>query len=105
VVEDDVEDDFDAGGVQLANHLLELSHLVAGLRAGHVTAMRRKERHRVVAPVIGANGFGAVGLFNRELVDRHQLDGRDAERFQVRNLLDDAGVRAGFVDVARGAAG
>ena len=30
----------------------------------------------------------AVGFFDRELVDRHQLDGRDAERFQVRNLLD-----------------
>ena len=33
VVEDDVENHFDAGGVQLADHFLELPHLVARLVA------------------------------------------------------------------------
>ena len=97
VVEHDVENDFDAGGVELADHLFELPHLVARLVAGHVAAVRREEGHGVVAPVVRAARFGAVGLFDRELVDGHQLDGGDAERFQVRNLLDDAGVGAGFV--------
>ena len=104
VVEDDVENDFDAGGVQLADHFLELPHLVARLVAGHVAAVGREEGHGVVAPVIGADGFGAVGLFDGELVDGHQLDRGDAERFQVRNFFDDAGVRAGLIDVARRAA-
>ena len=52
VVEDDVEDDFDAGGVQGADHLLELPHLAARLRAHRITAMGREERHGIVAPVV-----------------------------------------------------
>ena len=54
VVEHDVENDFDAGGVQLADHLLELPDLVARLVALHVAAVRREEGHRVVAPVVRA---------------------------------------------------
>ncbi len=104
VVEDDVENHFDAGGVELADHFLELPHLVAGLVARHVAAVGREERHGVVAPVVRADRLGAVGFFDRELVDRHQLDRRDTERFQIRNFFDDAGVGAGLLDVARRAA-
>ena len=88
VVEDDVENHFDAGGVQLADHFLELPHLVARLGARHVAAVGREEGHRVVAPVVRAARLRAVGFFDRELVDRHQLDGGDAERFQIRNFFD-----------------
>ena len=44
------------------------------------------------------------GFFDRELVHRHQLDRGDAERFQIRNLFDDAGVGARLFDVAGRAA-
>ena len=61
VVEHDVENHFDAGGVQLADHLLELPHLVAGRCAFHVAAVRREEGHRVVAPIVRPLALRAVG--------------------------------------------
>ena len=52
VVEDHVEDHFDAGLVQGPDHLLELVDLAARLVAGRVAAMRREEAQRIVAPVV-----------------------------------------------------
>ena len=77
---------------------LNCAHLVARLVAVHVAAVRREEGHRVVAPVVRRGRASCRRMsFDRELVHRHQLDGRHAERLQVRNLLDDAEVRAGML--------
>ena len=56
-----------------------------------VRGVRREERHRLVAPVVRP----PVGRVERvELVDGQQLDGRDPEVDEVRDLLDEPGVRA-----------
>ena len=62
--------------------------------------MGRKKGQRVVAPVIRSLGCSPEAVVDRKLVDRHQLDGRHAQRLQVGNLLDHAQVRAGMLDAA-----
>lgn len=52
--------------------------------------MRGEERHRTVAPVVHKAGWGVVGVEGQH---RHQLHGGDAQRLQVRDLLDQSGVR------------
>ena len=100
VVEDDVEDDLDVGGVQRADHFLELADL-APRRAPHgVAAVRREQGHRIVTPVVQPRRRLPEAIEDRELVDRHQLDGGDAQRFQVGNLLDHAEVRARMLHAA-----
>ena len=82
VVEDDVEDDFDAGGMKCLDHLLELTHLRARRLVKRVTTVWRKERHRVIAPVVGTFERVAVNVQNRKLIDRHQLDRRHSQFFR-----------------------
>ena len=103
VVEDDVENHLDAVGMQFADHLLELPHLVARRGAFHVAAVGREEGHRVVAPIVRSFALGTVALLGGKFVDRHQLDRRDAKRFQVRDLLDNTLVGARMIHLARGA--
>ena len=88
VVEDDVQDDFDARLVQRQNHLLEFEYLAAGLATDRIPAVRREERQRIVAPVVRANRLLTQTVVDREFVDRHQLDRRHPQRLQVGNLLD-----------------
>ncbi len=102
MVEDHVEDHLDVGGVQRPDHLLELADLAARLLADGVAAVRREEAQRVVAPVVRLRRTVAEAVENGILVDRHQFDGRHAQRLQVGNLLDDAQVRAGMLDFAAG---
>ena len=52
MVEDDVENHFDARPVQGQHHLLELADLAARLAADGVAAVRGEERQRIVAPVV-----------------------------------------------------
>ena len=52
VVVDDVEDHFQTGGMQGADHHLELLHRLARRLTGGVTQVRREEGQGVVAPVV-----------------------------------------------------
>ena len=95
VVVHDVEDDLDAGLVQPAHHGLELGDLGAEPRAARVLVVRGEEADGVVAPVVAQALVDQVAVVD-ELVDRHELERRDAQALEV---LDDAvfgqcGVRA-----------
>ena len=59
-----------------------------------VGRVRRKERDRLVAPVVDHARWAGLGV---ELEDRQQLDGRDAQVLQVGNLLDQPGIGAALV--------
>ena len=96
VVVDDVEDDLDARGVQLAHHALELLHLLAAVAARGVGVVRREEADGVVAPVVAEALVDQV-LVVHELVCGHELERGDPELAQV---LDDRGVRDGRVGAA-----
>ena len=80
VVEDDVEDHFDAR-IDAVRWTICLNSRTdaAGSRAGRVTVVRREERQRIVAPVVRPSQIHAPAGFHGELVDRHQFDRRHAE--------------------------
>ncbi|OPZ08098.1 MAG: hypothetical protein BWZ08_01406 [candidate division BRC1 bacterium ADurb.BinA292] len=94
VVVDDVEDDFDSGGVQRLDHLFELVDLLAQLAAGGIFVVRREKADRVVAPVIAQPALEQVRVVH-ELVDRHQFHGRHAQALQIIHggRMRQAGVR------------
>ena len=81
VVVDDVEPHLDPGGVKRLHHRPEFVERVAV----RVRLMGREEMERHVAPV--------VALLRIELVNRQQLDNRDAELLEIRNLLRQPGKR------------
>ena len=91
VVEHDVEDDLDAGGVQRGDAGGEL-----GDAAGGEPRVGDEQRDGVVAPVVGQALPREVALVDRRR-DGHQLDGRDAEPGQVRD-------RGGMGEAGAGAA-
>ena len=91
VVEYDVENDLDAGSVQCLDHIAEFVDRPEQVAARAVRLMRRKERNRRVSPVIDL-AWGTVQRI--ELKHRQQLDGRDAELLEIRDLLDQARIRA-----------
>ena len=82
VVVDDVEDDFNSGLVQGADHGFEFVDLLSALAAASIFVMRCKKTNRVVAPVVAQRAFEQL-LVLHELVDGHQLDCRDAKPLQV----------------------
>ena len=84
VVVHDVEDDFQAGGVQRPDHGLELVHLAPGRAGGAVRPVRGQKTDAVVPPVIAQASLQEVGILD-ELVDRHQLDSRHPEVHQIRH--------------------
>ena len=88
VVEDDVEDHLEPGGVQRADHLLELADLLPAV-ARRVLVVRGEISDRLVTPVVAQPARDQRGVVD-ELVDGQQLDGRDAELGQV---IDDGGMR------------
>jgi hypothetical protein len=85
VVVHDVEDHLDARGVQGFDHGLELSDLLSAGAAGRIGVVRGEEADRVVAPVVGQAPFLEHRVMD-ELVDGHELDGRDP---QVPEVADD----------------
>ena len=91
VVEDDVEDDFEAGAVKRLDHVAELVEDAERLLARAVGVMRREERDRLVTPVVDPASGRVLRI---ELEYRQQLDRRDAEILQIGNLLDQPGVRS-----------
>ena len=94
VVEDHIEDDFDAGAVQGLDHVAELIHRSLANRAGTVLPVRCKEGDRLVAPVVGSSTRRGLRI---ELEDRKQLDNFDAELLEIGDFLDQTGVRAARV--------
>ena len=84
VVVHHVQDHFDAGLVQLADHGLEFLHLVPDVAGGAVGVLRREEADRVVAPVV-VEALLLERAVVDELVDGHELDRGDAELLQVLN--------------------
>ena len=82
VVVDDVEDHLEAGGVERAHHALELADGAGRRMRGREPPLGRKVAVAVVAPVIREALFCQVAIA-RVVVDRHQLDRRDAELLEV----------------------
>ena len=105
MVEHHVEDHFDARPMQGQHGFLELADLAAGLASDGVAPMRREQRQRIVAPVVRPLARLAETVVDGKLEDRHQFDGRHAQRLQVGDFLDQSQVRAAMVDVARLVAG
>jgi hypothetical protein len=98
VVVDDVQEDLDARSVQLLDHGLELRHLPAAVARRRVGAVRGEEAHAVVAPVVDPAACSQRRL-GAELVDRQQLDRRDAQPAQ---LGGDRGVRHAGIGAPQG---
>src|ERR1700677_4625165 len=59
VVVDHVEDDLDAGLVQLLHHRLELADLLTALAGAGIAVVRREEADRVIAPGAARRRTGA----------------------------------------------
>ena len=79
VVVDDVEDHFEAGGMQRLHHRLELAF---GARGRRVVLMRGEVADRVVAPEVAQTLLDEMPVVH-EVVHRHQLHRRDAEALQI----------------------
>ena len=88
VVEDHVEDDLEAGGVQAADHAAEFvarrifglaGRAVRAVRAGRVAWLEGEEGERVVAPVIAEAAVYQAFLVEKG-VDRQQFERGDPER-------------------------
>ena len=94
VVVHDIEDDLDIGAVQGLDHIAEFIHRPQHVTAGAVWAVWREEGDGLIAPVVGQRRGGGVGV---ELMDRQQFDGLDAERLEIGDLLDQAGIGAAQV--------
>ncbi len=83
VIENDVQNHFDARIVQRSNHLAEF--IVRLVMRRSIGMMRSEEIQRHVAPV--------VSFLRVILVHRHQLDGSDPQFLEVGNLLDYTAIR------------
>ena len=98
VVEDDVEDDLEAAGVECVDHRLELRHLAAGPPGGDgrgVGVVGGEEADGVVAPVVGEPAFDEERLRD-VLMHRQQFEGRHAEIDEMTDdgVVPETGVRA-----------
>ena len=94
VVEHHIQDDLDARPVQGFHHITEIREMAACARRLAITAVRREEADGAVAPEIAqslAVRSGAHRKIGIELECRQKFHCSDAERLQVRDLLDDAG--------------
>src|SRR5512146_3089681 len=85
VVEDDIQDDLDAGLVQRRDYVAKLVHRAERIAARAVRLVRSKKRHGSVAPIVDQPGRAILGV---KLKDRQQLNRRDSEILQVRNYAD-----------------
>ena len=78
MVEDHVENDLEAGGVQGADHCLELGDHRLPVDPRRIARFRREEGERVVAPVIDKTLVRQMPLVEK-VAHRQQVDGGDAE--------------------------
>ena len=100
VVEHHIENHLDAGTVQLLDQLLELIDLHPEAPGCGIGGLGCEETDGAVAPEVIELLAGIrmdAGVFKFiELIDRHQLNGVDAQLLQVGNLLHQARIGAGI---------
>ena len=95
MIEDHVENDFKAGGVQGTDHRLELGNHRLPTDPRCIARLRREEGKRVVAPVIDKTLVYQVPLVEK-VAHRQQVDGGDAEPLEMfdHRRCGEAGVSA-----------
>ena len=96
VVVDHVHEDLDAVVVEGLDHVLELDRRTAGALVRRIAPVRSEEVQGHVPPIVVAGGGRRVDVVRvvLGLVQRQKLDGRDAQRGEVRRLERRAGVRS-----------
>lgn len=82
MIVDNIQNDFDAGLVELLDHRLKFKSLIAYLSFDAVFVMRSKEAERHVSPII-------VFIWI-ELKHGHELDRSDSKLYEIWNLFDDS---------------
>src|SRR5262249_15977520 len=102
MIEDDIKNDLEAGGVEGADHLAELSDLTVFRAGGGVGGLGSPEGDTVVTPEV-AQPLARFGVDEGtvvlvKFVDRQQLHGGDGEVLEIGDLLRQAPERAGMSD-------
>ena len=93
MVVNDVENHFDAGGMEISHHRLELANLIPRRGRRGVTVLRRKKAQRVVPPIVGES-FIQENPVVRVMVDGQKFHSGDAQRLEML----DRGRRCVIVD-------
>ena len=105
VVKHHVQKHLNTGPVQLLDEVLELIGLHAQFAGCRIAGLGGEEANRAVSPVLHKHLTGCFAdptvLELVELIDRQQLDAIDTQLFQVRDLLAQAGKRAGELHTRR----
>lgn len=91
VVKHDIQNDLNAGSMQCLDHVAELIERSQRILTRTVSLVRSEETDRRIAPVVGEAWRAILGI---ELEYRQQFDRRDPEVLKIRDLLDQAGIRA-----------
>lgn len=105
MIQDHVEDDFDAGAVHFADELFKFIDLGSWRGIASVSAVGCEECHGVVAPIVWVFEWTAVEMQDGEFMDWHQFHGGDTQGLQVGDFFDQAQVGPSFGYLARGAFG
>ena len=88
VVENHIEDDFDACFMKFPHQSFELMDLGTRLFRVRVASMRGKECKRIVAPVVLVLEGLPAEVQDWEFMDRQEFDGRHTKVFDVGDFLD-----------------
>src|ERR1700757_3953345 len=87
VIEDNVKDYLDSRSMQSLYHVAKLIHRAQGILPKAIRLVWCKKRDRRVAPVVHATWRAILRI---KLEYRKKFNGRDAQVFEVRNLLDES---------------
>jgi hypothetical protein len=71
VIENYIQNHFDPGLVQRADHFLKLIDLATGFGADSIAAVGREETKRIVPPIVGPLERVTEWTFGGKFVDRH----------------------------------
>ena len=103
VIENHIKDDFNSGAMAGFDHVTELGHRrerVALINA--IAPMRGEPRHRLVSPelaqLLACHRVDSANLAGVKLLHRQQLDGGNAERLKIGQLLRQPGICARMSD-------
>ena len=86
MVVNDVQNHFQAGSMQFANHFLELHNLSSGNSFARVTAFGREKTDRVVPPIVG-QAFVLKNTVIDMFMHRKKLNAGDAELLEIFDCL------------------
>ena len=91
VVQHDIQNHFDPGAMKGLDHLSELQRLLPVRSSDAVGLLRRKERNRIVAPIVREFLFGYRVEPDQfvfvEFGNRHQLNCGHPQVFEIRNFF------------------